>query len=135
MALNITNVRAAMAAQFDVAYGAELQIATAPDNLTPPCLLLGMPDVDYHHAFASGLDMMSFPVYVIHPRTHDQAAVDLLDRMVSGVGPESLIGILEADQRLGGACQTLVAQSAAHEIYPAATGDLPCYHFTIEVYG
>jgi hypothetical protein len=135
MALNVTAVRAAMAQRLEVALGAEVQIATAPDQITPPCLYLGMPSMEYHQSFARGVDSMRFPIYGMMPRTHDQAAVDLSDRWMSGSGPESLLTILETDQTLGGACQTLVVRDATAEIWLTGGVDLPAYHWTVEVYG
>jgi hypothetical protein len=136
MPLNVTNVRAAMANVLDVAYGTQVQIATAPDQITPPCLLIGMPSLEYHGSFTRrGIDGMTLPVYGILPRTHDQAAVDLADRWVSGIGPESLLVVLEADQTLGGACATLVVKSATAELWQSTNGPLPDYHWTVEVHG
>lgn len=134
MALNVSAVRAAMAHQLEVAFGTEVQIATAPDQLTPPCLLIGMPSMRYHQALARGLDSMELPVYGILPRTHDQAAVDLADAWVSGSGPQSILTILEADQTLGGACSTLVTRDALAETWNG-TPEFPSIHWTIEVYG
>lgn len=135
MALRVSDVRAAMAQVLEVAFGAEVQIATAPDQLTPPCLLIGMPSMSYHGAMARGVDSMELPVYGIMPRVHDQAAVDLADAWISGTGPQSVLTLVEADRSLGGACQTLVVRDALAEIWPSATGDLPAYHWTVEVYG
>lgn len=134
MALRVSAVREAMAHVLDVAMGAEVQIATAPDQLTPPCILIGMPSVEYHAAFRRSVDQMEMPVYVVLPRVHDQTAVDLADEMISGIGARSLVAILHADQTLGGACQTLVVRSSISEFYQI-TGDQPAYRFTVEVWG
>jgi hypothetical protein len=135
MALNVTAVRAAMAQRLEVAFGAEVQIATAPDQLTPPCLYLGMPSIHYNQSFARGMDTMDFPIYGILPRTHDQAAVDQADRWVSGTGPESVLTIIQTDQTLGGACQSLAVRDCMAEIWLTGGVDLPDYHWTVEVYG
>lgn len=135
MALNVTAVRAAMAHQLDAALGTEVQIATAPDQLTPPCLLIGMPTVRYHQSMARGLDSMELPLFAVLPRVHDQAAVDLADAWISGAGPTSLLTILHADPTLDGACQTLVVREAVAELWDGPTGQLPAYHWTVEVYG
>ena len=135
MALNVSAVRAAVAHELDVAFGTEVQIATAPDQLNPPCFLIWMPSMTYHGSFARGIDSMELPIFGVLPRTHDQAAVDLADAWVSGTGPQSVLTILEADKTLGGACQTLVTRDAQYELYPGPTGELPAYHWTIEVYG
>jgi hypothetical protein len=133
--IKVSEVRAGMAAQLDVAFGTEVQVATAPDQITPPCLLIGMPTIEYHQAFQRGLDKMEIPIFGILPRTHDQAAVDLADLWISGAGPQSVLTLLEQDRTLGGACQTLVVRDAVAEIYTTGAIDLPTYHWTVEVYG
>lgn len=135
MALNVTAVRAAMAHTLDVALGTEVQVATAPDQLTPPCLLIGLPSVRYHQSFARGLDVMELPIFAVLPRTHDQAAVDLADAWISGTGATSILTLLEADQTLGGACQTLKVAEAVTELWDGPVGQLPAIHWTVEVYG
>ena len=137
--LQVGRVRTAMAHLFEVALGAEMQIATAPDQLTQPCLLIGMPDIDYNLAAARGLDSAEFPVYLVLPRTHDQAAVDLADEIISGSGPRSVVQILQdtitTTGALGGACQTLAVPRSEATSYLHSTGDCPAYRFTVEVYG
>lgn len=135
MALNVSNVRAAMAHVLEVALGSDTQIATAPDRIRPPCLLIGLPTVRYHGSFARGTDVMEIPIYGILPRSHDQAAVDAADEWISGYGPRSILTILETDRTLGGACASLVTREAVAEIWQAASGDLPTIHWTVEVFG
>lgn len=137
--LKVSKVRGAMAQLLEVALGAEMQIATAPDQLTQPCLLIGMPDIQYNASFARGLDSAEFPVYLILPRTHDQAAVDTSDEIISGSGPRSLVQILQdtvtTTGALGGACQTLTVPRGEATTYLHSTGDFPAYRFLVEVYG
>lgn len=135
MAIKMSEIREGMAAALSDVMVADVQIATAPDQLTPPCLLIGMPTIRYHQAMARGLDSMDVPIFGILPRAHDQAAVDQADEWISGTGPRSLLTILEADQSLGGACQTLVVREAVAELWEASNGLLPCYRWTVEVYG
>jgi hypothetical protein len=135
MALAVSGVRTAMAAALDEALGGDVQVITAADQVTPPCLLIGMPSVEYHRAFKRGLDSMRIPIHGILPRTHDQAAVDQADDWISGEGPRSVLTILELDQTLGGACQALVVRTADPQTWPTGQGDLPSYEWTVEVYG
>lgn len=136
MALNVSAVRGALAHVIDVAFGTEIQVATAGDGVTrPPTILIDRPTVRYHQAMARGLDSMEFPIYGIMPRTHDQAVVDFFDELLSGTGARSLLTIIEADKTLDGACQTLVTRDAVADIWPSTNGDLPAYQWTVEVYG
>lgn len=137
MAIRMADVRAAIADALRAVLLAETQIATAPDQLNPPCLLIGMPTVRYHQAMARGLDAMEIPIFGILPRIHDQAAVDQADEWISGTGSRSVLTILEADPTLGGACQTLVVREAVAELweYPSGGAQLPSYHWLVEVYG
>lgn len=137
--LKVGRIRAAIAHLLETELGAEMQIATAPDQLTPPCLLIGMPDIDYNLAAARGLDQAEFPIYLVLPRTHDQAAVDLADEIISGSGPRSVVEILQrtvtTEGALDGACQTLTVPRGEATSYLHSTGDFPAYRFTVEVYG
>lgn len=145
MALKVGQVRAAMASALDEVLGADVQVATAPDQVTPPCLLIGMPAVAYNASFNArtgslvarqGIDSMRMPVYGILPGVHDQAAVDAADEWISGTGPRSVIEILQADQTLGGACAALVVPDAEPDRWQESdTGSLPAYRWTVEVYG
>lgn len=135
MALDVGAVRAAMKTTLDTALGTDTQIATAPDQVTPPSLLIGMPAVEYDKQFGRGSDVMRIPIHVILPRMHDQAAVDKADELISGTGGNSIITILYADRTLGGACSTLRVEDALPEFWPGAGGELPSYQLTVEVHG
>ncbi len=143
MAIKAAAVRASMAHALEKALGTEVQVATAPDQLTPPCLLLGMPALEYNATFNGrpttsssrrGLDAAELPVWLILPRVHDQAAVDTADELISGTGARSIVEILQADPTLGGACQALAVPRADPEVYPAPQGDLPAYRWTVEIW-
>ncbi len=145
MAIKVGQVRAAMADKLGEVLGADVQVATAPDQVTPPCLLIGMPDVTYNASFNArtgalvarqGIDSMSMPIYGILPGVHDQAAVDAADEWISGTGPRSVVEILQADPTLGGACASLVVRSTDPDRWQESdTGSLPAYRWTVEVYG
>jgi hypothetical protein len=136
MPLQVSAVRQAMARILEAAFGAEVQVATAPDQITPPALFLGMPTITYHGSSSrAGIDFMEFPIWGIFPRTHDQTAVDLADEWASGIGDRSLLVLLEEDQTLGGACQTLVVRRTNAEVWNGSQGDLPAFHWTVEVWG
>jgi hypothetical protein len=104
-------------------------VATAPDAISPPCLLVGMPTVDYHQA-QGGMTHCTWPVFAILPRAHDQAAVDQFDIWLN-VG--SVRGALELDVTLGGAVQNIVVTDATPQVYAGPNGDLPCYRFDCQL--
>ena len=135
MALAVSAIRQALAQTLETAYGSEVQIATAPDQITPPCIYIGMPSITYHTSSTrAGIDEMELSVWGIMPRISDQAAVDLFDELMSGAGDRSLLTIVEEDQTLGGACQTLLVRSALAELWPGTTA-LPAARWTIGVWG
>ncbi len=133
--LKASKVRAAVAHQLEVALGTEVQVATAPDQISPPCLLVGLLAIEYHVSYARGLDVAELPITLILPRVHDQQAVDTADELISGSGPRSVLEILQADQTLGGASQALVVRRADPESYLSGAADLPAYRWTVEIWG
>lgn len=135
MALDVSAVRAGLRTLLENRLGGEVQVATAPDQITPPCLLIGMPELEYHKAFKRGLDRMELPVFAIFPRAHDQAATDRSDAWISGEGSESFVTIVGSDKTLGGTCQASQVTGVTSDFSPAAVGELPTYEFNIEVYG
>lgn len=135
MALDVAAVRKGIERTLQDPLGSYVQIATAPDQITPPCLYIGMPTVLFNQSFAKGLDVMNIPIMLLLPRTHDQAAVDQADALISGDGPSSLRHLLQEDQSLRGSCQTCVLNSATPDFYQGATGELPSYSIDLEVYG
>lgn len=131
MALDLTAARAAMVKILETALGATVQVAVAPDQMTPPCLLVGMPTVDYHTT-AGGLDEAEWPLFAVLPRTHDVAAVECSDRWVSSDGPESVRKILMADQTWAGTITGVFIRRAVAEI---SDYQLPSYRWDMEVKG
>lgn len=110
-------------------------IALAPDQMTPPCVMIGMPSIQYNMAFAQGLDVAEWPVYVVAPRIHDQAAVDQLDAWVASTGAASVRALIQASQTLGGSAQANVVHEAKAQTMSTPGGELPCYLFRVEVWG
>jgi hypothetical protein len=135
MAARPSTIRAALHHVLETGFQGQVQVATAPDQLTPPCLLVGQPTVRYHQNFGGGLGRTEWPIWGIMPRTADQSAVDQLDDWLAEDGPLSVQAMIERDQSLGGACQTLVVREAVPEMYPTASGEMPSYRWEVEVYG
>ena len=74
---------------------------TIPDNLSPPCAVVGMPTaIDYDLSMARGADRFTFPVRVIVGRVTERQAQDRLDAYASGSGSSSIKAAIEADPTL-----------------------------------
>lgn len=86
-------------------------------NPTPPFfdIDLGDPAIEYDQAFVGGHDLWRFTVRGCVAFSLDQAAQMKLDAWVSTTGSSSVKALLEADQTLGGAAQTVrVVELAAY---------------------
>ena len=72
------------------------------DNLNPPTVLVGTGEAVYHGAFGSAsLGTYNFDVFLIVPRSSDQAAINMLEAFMSVSGTTSIPATLEASQHLG----------------------------------
>ena len=90
-----------------------IQVAdTAPDTISPPCAIVlpGSPVVEYHQAFANGLERFVFTILVLMQRFDVAAQQDLVDSLMSGAG--SVRALIEGDLTLGGNAQTCQVMSA-----------------------
>lgn len=132
MAINVTAVRNGLK---NALAPLAQNIYTTPDQITPPCFVIGMPDIDYHTAMARGADASVWPVHAVMPRVSDVAAVAQLDAWLAGIGATSVLGAIEVDKTLGGACSATITDTAVPEAWPSAQGDLPSYRFTIQIWG
>lgn len=130
--LDVTAARAAVRQLLTVKLGNEVQVVVGADQLTPPCLLIGMPTITYQGG-AQGFDQAEWPLFAILPRTHDEAAVERADRWIAREGPESVRAILMEDQTWGGTIAGLFVRTAVAEIYEGPTGQLPDYRWDLEV--
>lgn len=134
MALDFTAARAAAKSLLEAALGAEVQVVVSPDQITPPCLLIGMPTVNYQ-AGAQSIDQADWPVYAVLPRIHDEAAVERSDRWISRDGTESVRRILMEDQSWVGTIAGVFVRSAVAEVGEGSGAQLPEYRWDLEVHG
>jgi hypothetical protein len=135
MAIRVAGIRQAASIVLQNAYP-DVQIATAPDQINPPSLYIGMPSVQYNVASQGGLDVASWPIVLVLLRTPDQGTMDFYDELAAGTGDRSLRSVLQEDQTLGGACQTLAVRAVqATEWNTGTGGQLPSATWEVEVYG
>jgi hypothetical protein len=106
-----------------VANGIKNQLATVeglrtfsyqPEQLNPPLAFPILNAVDYHRAFGGGDVVMDWSIMVIVGRYLDRVAHANLDAYLAFSGATSIREAIEADKSLGGACKTLVLESAAN---------------------
>lgn len=76
--------------------------STIPDNVNPPYAIVIPNGVDYHKAFANGLNTYTFTVTVVVGRVSERSAQNLLDAYCSPTGTASIKGAIESDRTLSG---------------------------------
>lgn len=105
-----------------VATGLQTRLATIsglrtfsyqPEQENPPFAYPEINSVDYHRAFSGGDVVMNWTIYVVVGRWLDRTAHAALDDYLSYSGAKSIRAAIEADQTLGGVCQTLIVRSGA----------------------
>lgn len=85
-----------------------------PEQLNPPIAFPVLNAIDYHRAFGGGDVMMDWSIMVIVGRYLDRVAHANLDAYLAFSGATSIRQAIEANPSLGGACKTLVLESAAN---------------------
>ena len=85
-----------------------------PEQLNPPIAFPVLNAIDYHRAFAGGDVMMDWSIMVIVGRYLDRVAHANLDTYLAYSGVGSIREALDSDPTLGGACKTLLLESAAN---------------------
>ena len=82
-----------------------------PDTLSPPAAVVSLNSVEYHQAFAGGLNVFRFTVRVIVGRAAERQAQRRLDLYAEPTGARSVRGAIESNRTLSGACQDLIVES------------------------
>lgn len=98
---DITAIRAALATNLTSITGLRTN-ATVPDNVNPPYAIISLDTVDYHKAFANGLNTYNFVATVIVGRASERSAQNTLDAYCSPTGSKSIKQGIELDRTLGG---------------------------------
>lgn len=84
-----------------------------PEQENPPFAYPQINSINYHRAYQGGDVVMDWTIYVIVGRWLDRTAHAALDDYLSYSGSKSVRAAIEADQTLGGVCQTLIVRSGA----------------------
>lgn len=94
------------------------------DSVNPPVAMVGIEDVDYHGAFASGDIQHTFTIFLILSRASDRAGIEAMENYMSNDGAFSIRAAVEADQTLGGVVQTSVLTKSGPPL-PISMGGVP----------
>ncbi|MDX2705804.1 hypothetical protein PV350_23510 [Streptomyces sp. PA03-6a] len=70
--------------------------AYVPDSATVPCLFIADVEVDFNTAMNHAMDRIEFTVRVLVSRADDKSSQEILDGLLSGSGPGSLLAAIEA---------------------------------------
>lgn len=108
---------------------------TIPDSVAPPAAVVGLLELTFDLSMQRGLDAAAVEVLVIVGRMSERAAQDRLDAYLAGSGSTSVKTAIEADQTLGGACQTCTVQSATPATITVGGMEMLCYRYQLEVVG
>jgi hypothetical protein len=109
--------------------------ATVPDNPNPPIAVVLPNSIDYHTAFAKGMQTYSFTVILIVGRVDERTAQNKLDGFVSSTGASSVKLAIEGDKTLGGAAFDVIVTemrnygqlSIGEVVYLSAEFTVLCY--------
>jgi len=82
-----------------------------PDQVSPPAAIVSLNSIQYHQAFAGGLNIFSFTVRVIVGRAAERQAQRYLDLYSEPTGESSCKSAIESNRTLSGACQDLIVES------------------------
>lgn len=86
-----------------------LRIANyVPDNVNPPMAIISPQGIEYHKAFANGLNTYSFVISVVVGRVSERSAQNILDAYCDPSGSSSIKSAIESDRTLSGRCFDLV---------------------------
>lgn len=156
---DLTAIREAIATALGAIAGLRT-FAYIPDSVSPPCAVVGAPEVDFDRTMARGADAIRLPVRVLVARATDRTAQAALDAYFeTGVGEVRLVdeagvylvddagaffspgtaaasvkSAIEADPTLGGVAHTCrVVRAQGYGAYAVAGVDLLGAEWTVEV--
>lgn len=105
-------------------------------NPTPPCAYIFADDSDFDEAMGRGLDELVFVVRVVVPLSMDIGSQVNLDAYRAGSGARSFKQALEADDTLGGVCDSLRVTSISRDTVYVTEGNPPALgcEFRVEIH-
>jgi hypothetical protein len=104
---DITAIRQAIATNLATISGLRCS-AFEPDNVNPPYAVVTLDSVDYHKAFANGLNTYNFIITVIVGRASERTSQQSLDTYCSPTGSKSIKQGVESNRTLDGLVYDLV---------------------------
>lgn len=131
---SLSTLRAGIATRLATITGLR-NAATVPDNPNPPIAVVLPNSIDYHTAFAKGMQTYSFTVILIVGRVDERTAQNKLDGFVSSTGASSVKLAIEGDKTLGGAAFDVIVTemrnygqlSIGEVVYLSAEFTVLCY--------
>ena len=86
--------------------------AIAPDQITPPIAIVGVPPVESYHATMRRGRMTYDPtIYVLVSSVLDRTGQEALAAYANPTGPKSIVSAVEGDRTLGGVAETCIVRS------------------------
>lgn len=79
-----------------------------PDNMNPPIAIVNPQGIEYHKAFANGLNTYTFVVSVLVGRVSERTAQNTLDGYCASSGATSIKSAIESDRTLSGRAFDLI---------------------------
>lgn len=79
-----------------------------PDNINPPIAIVNPQGIEYHKAFANGLNTYTFVVSVLVGRVSERTAQNTLDGYCASSGATSIKSAIESDRTLSGRAFDLI---------------------------
>ena len=108
--MSIANIRSGIATNLRTISGLRV-FEEIPDQVSPPAAVVSLNSVEYHQAFAGGLNIFRFTVRVIVGRAAERQAQCSLDLCAEPTGDSSVRSAIESNRTLSGACQDLIVES------------------------
>ena len=106
-----------------------------PDQITPPCAVVGQLDFTFDINNSRGLDQANLDIYVIVGRFSERAAQNRLDKYLQGSGEYSIKAMIEKNKTLDGACNTLRITSAESGTYLSGDVEYLSYRYRLTIWG
>lgn len=105
----------------DVMRGVQTRLATisglrvsaiAPDQITPPLAIVGVPPIEnYHATMRRGRATYEPTVYILVSAALDRTGQEALAGYANPTGPTSIIAAIEGDRTLGGVAEDCIVRS------------------------
>jgi len=135
MGATVVNLRTGLATRLATITGLRTH-ATIPDQVNPPCAIVGAPEVDYDRTMGRGLDAYRTTIRLLVSRATDRGAQNALDAYLAPSGAGSIKTAVEGDQTLGGNFDvTRVTRAFGYGVYDVGGVLYLGCDFAVEAWG